>query len=105
MRITYGLSMTREECVPLLRISLPACRFVRHPACFRAIAVFAPFIKVSNGCQENRQPGPRWTDGLRIVVLPAIQDWLGLTVVRPRIDEHLVWSLCFSHAGEKIDGC
>src|SRR5215469_12228993 len=51
----------------------------------------------------NQDPGG--TDGLRIVVLPAIKEWLGVTVVCSRIDEQLVRSLCFSHAVEKIDGC
>jgi hypothetical protein len=47
---------------------------------------------------------PSGTDGLRIVVLPAIKEWLGVTVVRTRIDEHLIRSFCLFHVGEKIDG-
>ena len=47
---------------------------------------------------------PSRMDGLRTVILSSVEKWLRVTVVRTRIDEHLVRSFCLFHAGDKIDG-
>ena len=48
---------------------------------------------------------PGCADGLGVVILSSIEEWLRITVLRTRIEEHLVRSFCFLHVGEKIDGC
>jgi len=47
---------------------------------------------------------PRGTDGLWVVILSFIEEWLRVAMVRTRINEHFAQPFCFFHGGKKIDG-
>src|SRR5882672_6217671 len=47
---------------------------------------------------------PRDTDGFWVVILSFVEEWLRVTMVRTRVNEHFVRALRLSHAGKKIDG-
>ncbi len=48
--------------------------------------------------------GPRGTDGLWVVILSFVEEWLRIAMVRTRINEHFAQPFCFFHGGKKIDG-
>ncbi len=47
---------------------------------------------------------PRGTDGLWVVILSFIKEWLRVTVIRTRTNEHFARSFRLFHGGEKMDG-
>jgi len=47
---------------------------------------------------------PRGTDGLWVVILSFIEEWLRVTVIRTRINEHFARSFGLFHGGEKMEG-
>ena len=47
---------------------------------------------------------PRGTDGLWVVILSFIEEWLRVAMVRTRINEHFARSFRLFHCGQKIDG-